>query len=247
MEIKISSSVKNPKEWYSMPQENICYEITRVRSNRYYGEYHEYFSLRMWGDRRIKRLQVQTDAKPKGELLDEQPIYQAYFGSFSMAKQTALKAIEILADDSKYRNMYIFRESLNIETWTDIYQNDCIIHKKRNNISINNNIVSCPRDIIKAYLNANLKGTGYVYTERQGANGDIAIAKDRYVVVDIEPEEVVFTIKTPFSKKEFKMPNISIKEDKALEEYILGCEFIVSSIWSAKFTKKVINRESIRI
>ena len=236
------------KSWgYLPPKANLCYEITRVNTNRFKEDFEEYYMLRMWGDRRVSRLRTE----------DEQSAFHFYAKSFAEAKSVAMEAFKLLAEDSTYRNVYMQRDKLEIKRVKEEHKSPefSIIDRDKNYLYINGKQVTGIRDIIKPYLEANLKGSGFQYAERSGFEGEIKpfskYHNNKFVLVDIEEEQVIFTIVTPNSEETFKMPKIElkecIKEDKALTEYFLACEFVVSKVWEAKLSEPIITETKYTI
>ena len=228
------------KSWGHLPPKaNLCYEITRVNTNRYRDEFEEYYMLRMWGDRRVSRLRTE----------DGQSAFHFYTKSFVEAKNVAMEAYKMLAEDSTYRNVYMQREKIEVMVVKEQHKSPGfnIIDRDKNYLYINDKQATGIREIVKPYLEANLKGSGFQYAERSGFNGDVKpLSKhhnNKFVLVDIEEEHVVFTVVTPSSEEEFKMPKIEfkkcLKDDKELTEYFLASEFVISKIWEAKLSEPI--------
>lgn len=212
---------------------NLKHEILRVSSNRYHGEYREYFQVRFTSDSRILGLVVDTDVAPA------QTAFCPYFTKLSDAIEYSMAIYGMLgANILRYRNRYAYREDIQIETGSVVVGNDDITISKSTFVKVNGEYATTIRDIVKPYLQAKLKGSGFVYTERNGMQGGINVKKDNYITMDFDEDEnkVLFTIHTLFSEYTLEMDRVQVSE---FEEIILHCEYVISSIMNAKLVKKV--------
>jgi hypothetical protein len=245
-EMKLCKIKENIKDFGAFQaKRNLQYEITLVSTNKFNNKNINCYKLEMWGDIRVRNLQVVTDLRINNNLLDEQPLFKSYHASFKSAKEGVLKAYEMLDDNLNYHNVYSFRKTLNVKIKTIRKSYNDFTDKFFGKLYFNEVEMLSSRDIIKTYLEANLKGTGYKYTE------DVLTSFEKIVRVDIDESEIIFKIINSHNEKELKMNKISLKsllESKEdLEDLFLACEYIISTIHNSKNNEDIENIEEFTI
>jgi len=209
---------------------NIQFEISKVESNRFDNEYKEYYLLSAWGDARLTNYRINND------ISDEQSAHHCYFSKLTDAldaRDSILKELthytfkgegEIL---NKYLNRVQFVDREGFLTEIDVFDYDGIVSAKECTHYYKNEAINSVNDFVKTYLSINLRGSRFKYNEGE--------YKVEFKSID---DSYVFYITTPYSSKEYKMQNISIKDENFLEEMVLALEFIRDAIFNSLVNKK---------